>query len=176
MSAATFVCLVVCAFVCCLLSPFPEDQDAEGEHGGEADAGQNADLQVFAGGLGDSADDCGTHRAAEIPGQRQQGKHGGAALGHDLGRDADGAGPHDAHGEAADHAADEAKHGQLCQRGEQIAAQAQDAGGDHEGSQFDLLPVGGIQNAREAHKDRESARTGQITDGFGYMQRGFREG
>lgn len=79
----------------------------------------HAGFQIVPGALGDQAHHIGADGAAQVTGHGQQGKHGGAAHGDRAGGNADGARPHDSHGEATQHTAQQPQGRASAQRRQQ---------------------------------------------------------
>ena len=166
--------IILCRPVC--VSVLPADHEhAQDQNDWESDTGQHTRLQIVSGILRNIADDGRTERTAQISGQREQRKHCSAARRQDAGGNADGTRPHDSHREAAQSTADQAQNRQAGQTRQQVAAQAQNPGSNHEDGQIDLLTVFAVQKPADPHQYGKAAGACQIAGRLGNMQCGFRE-
>jgi len=153
-----------------------EEQQAQHEDHREYRGYEQAQFQIAAGHFGNVSHQGGAYRGAQVTGQCQKGKHGGAAPGAFPGGEADGARPHDAHGKAAKGAARKAQNGQRGQGCQQIAADAQNAAQEHHLAQIQLFTEFAVEHPGDAHEHGKQTRSGQIAHGLGYAHGGFRKG
>ncbi len=150
-----------------------QQDEGNDQHQREHSARQHAGLQIVASPLAHRAHQAGSDRAAQVPGHGQQREKRGPAPGQARRYDADGSRPHDAHGKAAQHAADQPQRGIPGQGSQQIAAQAQQSGTDHVARQVDPRAEFAVDDPADTHGRREQAGTCQIAHRLGEAQRRF---